>query len=113
MTNREVTRDPDEEHRVAIGIAWYSREGWERMRAVAADPDSFENSYEAWLAMITRSLKDLESQGVIPEKVELDANRVAAWCKERGRPIDASSRSEYVSRYLTAKYGSPHKSGGI
>jgi hypothetical protein len=37
------------ERNTAVGVAWYPPEGWERIRAVAADPERLEDSYEEWL----------------------------------------------------------------
>jgi len=112
MKKHKGKGDLGDERGMAVGVAWYSREGWERIRAIAADPDRLENSYEEWLTMMTRTLGQLNSEGLFPEKVELDVEKLATWCKERGRPIDASARAEFVSRYLRTKHESPHKLGG-
>jgi hypothetical protein len=83
-----------------IGAAWYTREGWEQIRALAADPDLLENSYDEWLAMFGRTLSDLNAQGLFPEKVQVDPEKLVSWCKKGNRPIDAAARSEFVARTL-------------
>jgi hypothetical protein len=97
---------------MAVGVGWYSREKWEQLRVVAADPEQLGPSYEEWLEMAEGSLADLAGSGLRPEKVELDIDKLVAWCKAQNRPIDAAARADFTSRYLRMKHESPHKLGG-
>ena len=44
--------------------------------------------------------------GVIVEKIDVDVEEVLAWCNERGLPMKASSRSEFVAERVRQMYES-------
>ena len=84
----------------ASGVAWFDREQWQRLQQVAADPERLEESYEAWLAMAERAIRDLEATGILIEKVPIGTAELIAWCNEQARPIDSSARAKFAARQL-------------
>lgn len=52
-----------------MGAAWFEREQWERLRAVASDPGEIEESYDDWCAVAERSIREFESEGMRIERV--------------------------------------------
>src|SRR5216117_2311044 len=84
----------------ASGVAWFDREQWQRLRQVATDPERLEDSYEAWVAMAERAIRDLEATGMLIERVPVDTEELIAWCNDQGRPIDSSARAEFAARQL-------------
>lgn len=90
----EISRD------VRLGIAWYSREAWERLREVADDVQVLDENYEAWERGALAAVRDLESIGRPVERVPLDIDSLIAWCRERNRSIDSAARAEYVTSLL-------------
>jgi hypothetical protein len=85
---------------MASGVAWYDREQWQRLREVAADPEVLEESYDQWVVMAEKAIRDLEAMGMIIERVPINTNDLIAWCNEQDRPIDGSARAEFAARQL-------------
>lgn len=97
-TVRRRKRYSKEYIKTASGVAWYDRNQWERLRQVAADAEVLEESYEGWLAMAERGIRELEETGMIIERVPVNAEDLIAWCNEQGRPIDGPARAEFAAR---------------
>ena len=97
---RKTRRYSKEYVETASGVAWYDRDQWQRLRQVAADPERLEESYEEWIAMAERAIRDLEATGMLIERVPVDTEELIAWCNEQGRPIDGSARAEFASHQL-------------
>ena len=73
------------------------------MRAVASDPSALMITYEEWVMMSTRAIKDLEKSGKRVKKVPVTAEGFAAWCAENAKEKNSASRSEYVSFVLATQ----------
>ena len=56
-----------------VGVAWYTREQWAAVRAVASDPENLEATYEAWVTMAEHALQELRQTGLRLEKVPIEA----------------------------------------
>jgi len=86
------------EHRKMIaGIAWYRREEYGLLRTLASDADSMAATYDEWLAAGTKLIAELEKQGIVARKVDVEVRELAAWCERQGRPLDGAARSEFVT----------------
>jgi hypothetical protein len=83
-----------------MGVAWYTREPWATVRAVAIDPDNLEATYEDWVAMAGRALQQLAQTGLRLEKVAIDSQALRAWCQREGRPVDAEARAAFAAELL-------------
>ena len=79
-----------------VGIAWYRPEQYGLLRALSADTDSMANTYEEWLAGVTKTMDDLRQRGIVARKVDVEVGELAAWCQQRGRPLDGDARASYV-----------------
>jgi hypothetical protein len=84
----------------ALGLAWYSREAWERLRAVADDAQALDDTYEDWERQALGAVRDLESLGRKIRKVPIDIDALLAWCRKHHRRNDIKARAEYVSELL-------------
>ncbi len=78
-------------------VAWYRRDQWDQLRAVAADPESLEGSYDEWLVAITHGLDELVDNGVKVQPIEVDIDALVAWCAADARAIDGSARAEFAA----------------
>ena len=74
---------PDE---MLVGVAWYSRGEWPRIRAIAADLETLEASYDDWLKVFNESRDALRQAGIVAEDVR-DRGR-AATVVRCGRSVD-------------------------
>ena len=89
-----------------IGLAWYSRQAWERLRGIADDREQLDDSFEEWERGALQAIRDLASVGRQVRKVPIDVEAYVTWCRERGCRLDSASRAEYVTERLKTQ-GSP------
>ena len=92
------------ESQLVTGIAWYRPEQWQRLRDVSEDVENLEVTYEAWLQTAEQMLREGIPADVSVEKVDIDVEEVLAWCNARNLPMNAQSRSRYVSDRMRQKY---------
>jgi len=83
-----------------IGVAWYSRDTWTRLRAVAPDPDGLENTYEEWLQIWYAAVARLRERGLSPGRADVDFDTFAGWCAAGGFALDSAARARFVSEEL-------------
>ena len=84
-----------------IAIVWYRPEQWQRVRDIAADSDTFEDSYVEWLQLAEEKAKELRGRGLRVEKVDLDSEKLILWCNEREVENTAQARSQYAAERLS------------
>lgn len=94
--------------KTVFGITWLTREEWQKMRIVAADPISLTSSYEDWMMMVWNITKDLEQKGNKVKKVTVDTEIFTEWCEHNNRPLDNAARSEYVSYVMATERAFRH-----
>ena len=82
------------------GIAWYRRDQWTRLRELASDADKLEESYEDWLAGAQKTLVQMKVAGVRTQRVEIDLDELARWCRAEGRALDSAARASFVASQL-------------
>jgi hypothetical protein len=84
----------------AIAMAWYRPEQWTLLRAVSADGERLEATYEEWLSFASGQLRDLEAHGLQVEKIDVEVAALVRWCNSQGRPVDGEARAEYARQGL-------------
>jgi hypothetical protein len=90
--------------RCGRSCAWYSPDAWQRLKAVAADVDDLDDTYDTWSKNAEAALKQLRRQGCGIEPVEVDIDGLLAWCRAAGRPADATARSTYAAHLLKQRH---------
>ena len=91
------------ESNMIVGIAWYRPEQYGLLRALAADADSMANTYEEWLAGVTKTMDDSRQRGIVARRVDVEVRDLAAWCQQRGRPLGGAARSTYAAENLKSE----------
>jgi len=92
---RPKSRDGSEE--LMLAAAWYRREEWERLRAVAADPEDLEDTYDKWLRNAQRLMVQMGGKGIRLVKVDVGADELCAWCRQQSVPVDSAARAGFAS----------------
>jgi hypothetical protein len=85
---------------IVVAVAWYRREQWPMLRAMSADADKLEDSYDEWVEYASRRIRDLESRGIAVRKIDVELGALTRWCEAEGRIVDAEARAEYTRRGL-------------
>jgi hypothetical protein len=97
-----MTDPKGSDQEVVVGVAWYRRKQWQRVRDISTDADDLENTYEEWLRLAEQKLAELTGAGLRVEKVDLDSEELIVWCNERGLEINGQARSSYTAERLRA-----------
>ena len=92
--------------KTVLGMAWYQADQWDELRAVSADVDDLESTYEEWLAFAERKLSQLRAKGVILEKVPVDLDELVQWCESEGVKVDGRSRANFAAHKVRLQYES-------
>jgi hypothetical protein len=83
-----------------VGLAWYTREGWERLRELAVDRDQLDDSFDEWERGAQAAIAELATIGRVVRKVPIDFEALLAWCQAEDRPLNTAARAEYVTYLL-------------
>jgi len=87
-----------------IGLAWYQRDEWDRLREISSDVDRLEETWDEWRDIAEEKLRELRARGLTVEKVVIEVERLAKWSEEAGRTIDGAARSEYAAELLRKRH---------
>lgn len=88
----------------SFAVVWYAEEEeWAKVKAASTDPLSFEDSYDQWRAMVESSLSKYAQVGIQFNKVLVQAEALAAWCRLHDKPCNSSARAEYVTEMAQAR----------
>ena len=80
-----------------VGIGWYSEDQWTMLKLLADDPDNLDATYQGWKAGAQKAFEQMQKEpGIEAVKVPVDVDALLQWCRERGKPLNGASRSEYV-----------------
>jgi len=87
---------------VIIGIAWYRPEQWSLLRALSSDPEVLEPTYAEWLAVVSKTVEDLQQRGISVKKIDVDVQELGAWCQSHNLVMDGAARATYVTEKMKA-----------
>jgi hypothetical protein len=88
-----------------IGLAWFTRDAWHRLVAVADDREALDDTFEEWERTALAAIQDLETLGRRIRKVLIDIDALVTWCRENHRRIDSAARSDFVIHLLQSGSG--------
>jgi hypothetical protein len=89
--------------KVEIAHCFVSREDWPEWCRV--NPD-IAGDYDVFLKGLAKFCQDIEAEGGIVVKVNVQPSEFVAWCAHRGRNIDSKSRAAYAAfRMVKSKSG--------
>jgi len=83
-----------------VGIAWHTRESWQRLLTVADDREALDDTFEDWERNALNVIRNLEDKGSQVRKVPIDTEALIVWCRESGRRIDGAARAGYVTHLM-------------
>lgn len=87
---------------ILAGVTWYTAETWAQVKATAADPECFEDSFPAWEKMAISARRELQRSGVRAVECHIYPQEFSAWCAKHGKLNNAAARAEFVSESLSA-----------
>lgn len=75
-----------------VHILWLKPEDYPRFRAICSDVD---DTYEEWRARMDRALLARAEPGIEFERVIINPDEFAEWCRVEGREIGPEARAIY------------------
>ena len=91
MSTDERSREPELQVMV-----WYNEEDWQTYKSLFIDGHLLPKHYHEWRDRAEKMMKDVEASGDLVAKVTIDTVLFPAWCKEKGRKMDADSRTTFA-----------------
>ena len=90
-----------------VGLAWFDRKQWQRLAEVAEDRNELDETFELWKQSALEAVRTMEREGQRVEKVHIEVESLVSWCKEKGLPLNAKSRADYVTQIIRRRHGQP------
>jgi len=84
-------------------VPFYQEGQWDRLRALAADPEHVESSHGEWLSKLRRVEVDMKRIGVLIRTVDVDVEQLQRFCDENGLPNDRETRSRFAQELMRAR----------
>ena len=81
----------------AVGMAWFKREHFVRLRAMFQDGHKLHRTYDEWLRAAEAGRKAQEVKGLRVVCVDIDPDDFPKWCAAKGMNLDADARMRYAS----------------
>jgi hypothetical protein len=85
---------------IVFPAGWYRREDYERIRLMMDDPDNFPETFDEWAKLAEGQLSQFIAQGMPVEKVIIDPDGFAAFCREAKIKPDREARVRYAATVL-------------
>jgi hypothetical protein len=81
-----------------IGLPWYSREDYSRIRDMMADRHNLAPTYDQWLAAAENNETVGRQAGLEIVRVMIEPDTFARWCAEKGVDPNSAARMDYVAQ---------------
>ncbi|MBM1171721.1 hypothetical protein [Microvirga arabica] len=88
MTNEPARR---------IGLPWYRREDYPRIREMMADRHNLAPTYESWLAAAENNEEVGRQAGLHVSRILIEPEAFARWCAKKNVEPDSAARRDYVA----------------
>jgi len=88
MTNEPARR---------IGLPWYRREDYQRIREMMVDRHNLAPTYESWLAAAENNESVGSQAGLHVSRILIEPETFARWCAEKSVEPDSAARRNYVA----------------
>jgi hypothetical protein len=85
---------------LVMGVTWYRPEQWHLLQEVVEDKENFDKTYEESRLDSENQMKQLESQGLRPVKVEVDVEEMLTWCSTQRLAITPETRTKFMMTKL-------------
>jgi hypothetical protein len=86
-----------------LAIPWFTAQSWPRLLRVAADRWNLPDTFEEFERSAGKRFDDFVAQGHPCERVMIDVDRLVAWCREQGRPVDGPARAAFAALTLAQR----------
>lgn len=79
-----------------IGMPWYKREEYDRIKAVMEDGDKLPETYDEFLAAFESGCQYFRKHGHLPMQVYINPDTFPEWCRQNNFHLNAFSRITFA-----------------
>ena len=79
-----------------VGIVWYTRMTYQKLRSIFDDGDRLPASFEEWQGIAERGCDRLTSEGYQPIHVYIDLATFPEWCRKNNFRPDSIGRRGFA-----------------
>jgi hypothetical protein len=80
-----------------VGLPWYRRSDYQRIREIMLDGDIFEPTFDKWQGLAEKAERKFKARGQRPHRAIIEPDKFIAWCAANGREVDAHGRTGYAA----------------
>lgn len=80
-----------------VGIPWYERADYERLKSVVAGGQNLPNTFDEWLELAEKFESECLASGNIPHRAPLNTDNFFAWATATGSGIDSGDRVRFAA----------------
>ena len=88
---------------VIVGVSWFRRKDYGRLKAMFKDGDKMPKVYDDWHPKVIELHHQLSANGFIVEKAYIDPETFPGWCLIRGMEMDVEAGIAYGIEYAAKK----------
>ena len=93
----DMTNNPHQRG-MLTGIAWYTRDDYQRCMALFDDADELNDTYDEWFAIAGKNERDMAQAGERTFRAYIDPDTFPKWCADNGfTKIDKTARMAYAN----------------
>lgn len=81
----------------ALGMTWYTRENYDRVKAISDDPESFPDTFNAWHQAAKAGFDRFTAAGHTVVKAHIDPDTFPHWCRVNGHKVDSDGRKAFAN----------------
>ncbi|MDP2923461.1 MAG: hypothetical protein Q8O30_07060 [Candidatus Omnitrophota bacterium] len=89
--------DAKKKEGIVVGVGYYSRQDWERFLASASDREKLEDTYDEWLELYHKTIRDMKAAGIEPRKVSFNLDELLEYCKKKRLKNNSEVRAKFFS----------------
>lgn len=83
----------------AIGIPWYERDAYARIRSIMDDPDMLPERFDEWLEVAHLLENEIKTRGQRVIRAIIEPEQFRSWCLSRGKKPNAKSRRHFAAQF--------------
>ena len=76
--------------------AWFRREDYEALKKLSPNEPDLPDTFDEWEQIATKQVAEIETAGGLVEKVIIDPQEFAIWCRASGVKPDSVNRSAFA-----------------
>ena len=80
-----------------VNLAFYRKKDWGKFLRMIDDRESMFDTWKEWNKSYLRTKKELTSNGLKVNEVEVDLAELDKYCRENGLKNNGRTRSQFVS----------------